>query len=156
MDGWVWGGESFHVMDSYCYLGIEFSSDGSWGEHINSLVIRNKQRFGALYWVLHNFALDWRIRRHILMAVLPPSLEYGCQAWNTNKCQVKALECIQLHACKSILGCSVTTWDEPVCAKLGLKTLKYRWDFRKLKWHYKVKSMKDERLPSKILTNEWD
>ena len=27
--GWVWSGESPLVLDSYCYLGIEFSSDGS-------------------------------------------------------------------------------------------------------------------------------
>ena len=73
------------------------------------------------------------------MAVLQPSLEYGCEVWNTNKRHVKALECIQLHACKYILGYSVTTCDEPVCANLGLKTLRYRRDFRKLKWHYKVK-----------------
>ena len=26
--GWVWSGEILAVLDSYCYLGIEFSSDG--------------------------------------------------------------------------------------------------------------------------------
>ena len=29
LGGWVWDGESLLVLDSYCYLGIEFSSDGS-------------------------------------------------------------------------------------------------------------------------------
>ena len=75
---WVWGGESLPILDSYCYLGIEFSSDGSWDKHIKSLIIRNRQKLGSLYRVLHNFALDLRTRRHILMAVLRPSLEYGC------------------------------------------------------------------------------
>ena len=88
--------------------------------------------------------------------MLQPSLEYGCEVWNTNKCQSKTLESIQLCACKSILGCSVTTSDESVCADLGLKTLRYRRDFWKLKWYCKVVSMKDERLPFKLLTNEWD
>ena len=68
------------------------------------------------------------------MAVLRPSLGYGCEVWNTKKCQAKALESIQLRASKYILGCSVTTCDEPVCADLGLKTLRYRRDFRKLRW----------------------
>ena len=67
------------------------------------------------------------------MAVLRPTLEYGCELWNTNKCQAKALESIQLRACKYILGCSVTTCDEPVRADLGLKTLRYRRDFCKLR-----------------------
>ena len=60
------------------------------------------------------------------MVVLRPSLEYGCEVWNTNKCQAQALESIQLRACKYILGCSRTTCDEPVQADLGLETLKCR------------------------------
>ena len=64
------------------------------------------------------------------MAVLRPSLEYGCEMWNTNKCQAKALESIQLHA--------------------------NRRDFLKLKWYCKFMSMKDEILPFKSLPNEWD
>ena len=43
LGGWVWGGESLPVLGSYCYLRIEFSSDGSWDKHINSLVLRNRQ-----------------------------------------------------------------------------------------------------------------
>ena len=55
-----------------------------------------------------------------------------------------------------ILGSSITTCDEPVLADLGFETLKYRRDFRKLKWHYKIKRMNDERLPLKLLASEWD
>ena len=36
------------------------------------------------------------------MAVLRPSLEYGCEMWNTNKCQAQALESIQLYVLASI------------------------------------------------------
>ena len=53
-------------------------------------------------------------------------------------------------------GCSLTTCDKPVLADLGLETLNYRRDFRKLKWHYKIKHMNDERLPFELLANEWD
>ena len=80
------------------------------------------------------------------MAVLRPSLEYYCEVLNTNKCQAKALESIQLRACEYILGCCVTTCDVPVYADIGLKTLRYRTDFRKLKWYCKVMSMRDEQL----------
>ena len=41
--GWVWSGESLPVLNSYGYLGMKFSSDGSWDTHIKSLEIRNKQ-----------------------------------------------------------------------------------------------------------------
>ena len=88
------------------------------------------------------------------MAVLQPSLEYGSEVWNANTCQTKALESIDLSACKYILGCCITTCDEPVCAYSDLKTLRYRRDFCKLKWYCKVMSMKDERLSFKLSTNE--
>ena len=68
------------------------------------------------------------------MVVLRPSLEYGCEVWNTNKYQAKALESIQLRACKYTLRYFVTTCDEPVHAHLSLKTLRNRRDFYKLKW----------------------
>ena len=77
--GWFWGGESLPILDSYCYLGIEFSSDESWGKHIKSLVVHNKQKLGGLYQVLHNSVLHLRSYWHILMAMLQPSLEYSCE-----------------------------------------------------------------------------
>ena len=64
--------------------------------------------------------------------------------------QAKALEFIQTCACKYILGCSVTTCDEPVHVDLGLESLKYRRDFRKLKWYCKIMCMNEERLPLKL------
>ena len=87
--------------------------------------MHNRKKLGGLYRVLHKFSLDLRTRRHILMAVLRRSLEYGSEVWNANKCQANALESIQLRACKYILGCSITTCDEPVLADFGLEMLKY-------------------------------
>ena len=120
------------ILDSYSYLGVEFSCDGSWDKDIKSLIMHNRLKLGSLYRVLHNFALDLRTRRHILMAVLRSSLEYGCEVSKANKCHAKALESIQLCACMYVSGCSISC-DEPMLAYLGLEMLKYRRDFRKLK-----------------------
>ena len=56
--------------------------------------MRNRQKLGCLFFVLHNFGLDLRTRKQIFMALLQSSLEYGCEVWNANKCQAKALESI--------------------------------------------------------------
>ena len=66
------------------------------------------------------------------------------------------MESVQLCACKYILGCSVTIWDEPVHADLGLQTLKCRRDFHRLKWYNKIMCMSDKRLPGKLLSNKWN
>ena len=115
-----------------------------------------REKLGGLYRVVHNLALDLRTRRDILMAVVQPSLKYDCEVWNSNKCQAKALDSIQLCVYKYVLGCSVTTWVEPVHTDLGLKTIRNRKDFRKPKWYCKVMSLNHERLPFKIIINECD
>ena len=48
---WVWGDESLPVSNSYCHLGVEFSSDGSWDKHtcIKLLIVRDRENFGSLY-----------------------------------------------------------------------------------------------------------
>ena len=151
-----WGNEELPVLDSYCYLGMIFRNNGSWDKHIKSLLIHNRQKLIGLYCVLHNFASEFKNCTHIYMAMLRPSLEYDCEVWNTNKCQDKVLESIQLYAGKYILGCCVTTCDEPVHVDLGLETLKIRRYFHKLKWYRKIKHMNNQKLPSKLITNRWD
>ena len=112
------------MISHSCYLGTKFSSNESLEKHIKLLITCNRRKIGRFYRVLYNFALDLTSQRHIFMAMLQPSLEYGCEVWNANKSQTKALESMQLCACKYILGCSITTCDESVRADLGLETLK--------------------------------
>ena len=70
--------KSLPISDSCRYLRIEFSTDGSWDKHIKLLKICNRQMLDGLYRVLQILTLDLSTRRHILMAVLGPSLEYSC------------------------------------------------------------------------------
>ena len=90
------------------------------------------------------------------MAVLQPSLGYGCEVCHNNKRQAKAFESIQLRTRKHILGCPVTTCDEPVHADLGLQTLKSRRHFSKLEWYRMVMCTNCKRSPAKLLPNKWD
>ena len=52
-----WGDESLPILDSYCYLGVEVSGDGSRDKHIKSLTMCKVQKEGGLYRVLHSFTL---------------------------------------------------------------------------------------------------
>ena len=67
---WVWGDEGLAGLDSFCFLGIEYSSDGSWDKHIKTLITCKRQKLGGLHTDLYNFALDLRTPRHILMGVI--------------------------------------------------------------------------------------
>ena len=43
-----------------------------------------------------------------------PTLEYGSEIWEDNKCQAAVLESVMLGAAKCILGCSSKTCNEAV------------------------------------------
>ena len=48
-DQWVWDLESLPAWISFSYLGLQFSSDGSWDKDITSLIICNKQKLAKMY-----------------------------------------------------------------------------------------------------------
>lgn len=115
-------------------------SDGSWDKHIKSLIIHtcNRQELVGFYHIWNDYVLDLMTHTLILMAELWPSFANSSKGWNANKSLAKALDAVQLHACQCILGCSVTTCDEPVHVDLGLKSWKCRRDFHKLKCYGKI------------------
>ena len=47
-------------------------------------------------------------RRHLLLSVIRPSIEYGSEVWEGNKSQAGSLESIILDGAKRIVGCSST------------------------------------------------
>ena len=73
-------------------------------------------------------------RRHLLLSVIRPSIEYGSEVWEGNKSQADFLESIILDGAKWILGCSSKTCTEAVRGDMGLDTLQSRKDRAKLKW----------------------
>ena len=51
-------------------------------------------------------------RRHLLLSVIRPRIEYGSEVWEGNKRQAGSLESIILDGAKQILGCSSNTCNE--------------------------------------------
>ena len=72
------------------------------------------------------------MRRLLLLVVVRPTLEYGSEAWETNKTQAAELESVMLGGAKHILGCSSKTCNEAVGGggggggDMGLDTLATR------------------------------
>ena len=59
-------------------------------------------------------------RRHLLLSVIRPSIEYGSEVWEGNKSQADSLVFIILDGAKRILGCSSKTYNEVVRGDIGL------------------------------------
>ena len=97
--------------------------------------------------IISNRDINLTALRLLLLYVIRPSIEYGGEIWEGNKCQVAGIESIILGRAKRILGCSSKSCNEAVRGDTGLESLRGRRDIGKLKWWYKVVSMPEDRYP---------
>ena len=95
-------------------------------------------------------------RRHLLLSVIRPSIEYGSEVWEGNKGQAGSVESIILDGAKRILGCSSKTCNEAVRGDMDLDTLQSRRDRAKLKWWYKLATLPEDRYPKQLFNQEWN
>ena len=120
---WKWGEYRLPIVSSYSYLGIDFSRNGACDMHIRNLLDNGRKRVNQLHKVISNRNINLSARRHLLLSVIRPSIEYGREVWEGNKSQAGSLESIILDGAKRILRCSSKTCNEAVRGDMGLDTL---------------------------------
>ena len=64
--------------------------------------------------------INLNARRHLLLSVIRPNIEYGSEVWEGNKSQRGSLESIILDGAQRILVCSSKTCNEAVRGDMGL------------------------------------
>ena len=70
--------------------------------------MHSRRRVNQLHKVISNRNINLSARRHLLLSVIRPSIEYGSEVWEGNKSQAGSLGSIILDGAKRILGCSKT------------------------------------------------
>ena len=97
---WTWGEHTIPQASSYCYLGIDFTSDGGWDTHVKRVISNGRKIVNKLHSIISNRNINLSARRLLLLSVLRPSIEYGSEVWKCNKSQASALESILLGGSK--------------------------------------------------------
>ena len=113
----LYNGEKIEIVDNYKYLGIEFSSTGSFKMTIESL---KQQASRAMYALIsktrrHNLPIDIQLESYD-STVLPIML-YGCEIWGNSNTDV--LDSLYLKYLKMILGVQGKTCNNMVFGELG-------------------------------------
>ena len=152
---WKWGEDELPIVDQCTYLGVVISKDCAWDAHIAKVLGMGKAQVGKMDAILTDPHLDTRIKICILMNVIVPKLEYA-EVWERNAKFVTQLETVQMTAAKDIQGCSSTTSNTVLRAKLGIYPLKTTRGVRKLKWQCKVQNIPENRLPSVVDRAVWE
>ena len=82
--------------------------------HIKKVLESGRKKVNQLHSVISNRDINVSARRMLLLSVVRPTLEYGCEVWEGNKTQAAALESVMLGGAKRILGCSSKACNEAV------------------------------------------
>ena len=96
-------GQVLREVKNHKHLGLTFSEDLTWNEHINTLAISANKLldvFNAFKYKLDRWSLE-----KLYFSYVRPKLEYACITWdNIPDYLVDLLESVQMRAAKIIWG----------------------------------------------------
>jgi hypothetical protein len=137
-------------VSSNPYLGINFSQDLKWSDHIAKITKKANSTLGFLRRNLHRCPTS--CRRGTYLSLIRSSLEYGSIIWDPyNKKDINTLEQVQRRAARFITGdyrSRKTGCVQRLLTRLKLPTLQDRRQHLRLVYFYKVVEGLVPALPS--------
>ena len=130
-------GLNIQEVASHKHLGIYFSSNGSWHDHINYIVKKAYNRVNFLRRV--RFVLDRYVLERMYFSYIRPILEYGDVVWhNYTQYLVNKLESVQIDAMRIVTGGTKLTSLEKLYQETGWEKLSARREKHRLIQLYKI------------------
>jgi len=148
---WICRGQKLKVVRKYKYLGIWFTSDLGWDEHIGVMLQKAKTRTQDLGKVLSNRRLSARAKTLVWLASVRPLLEYGCEVWRTDEAQLSEMESVQMAAGKKIFKLNARTSGLAVRALMHVPELRTRHAKLRLNYMAKIMAMHKGRLARTVV-----
>ena len=126
-------------INSHKHLGIYFSNDCSWHDHINYTVEKAWGRINVMRKL--KFKLDRKALETIFIAFIRPLLEYGDIIWdNCTQYEKQELEKVQIEAARIATGTTKLVSLNSLYTEIGWQTLQQRRTNHKLTLFYKMKN----------------
>ena len=152
-------GTSIPISDCHKHLGVTFSSNAKWNDHIENVVTSVKKHLNILRKL--KYQLNRNTLEKLYLVYIRPILEYAPEVWdNCGLCLSSKLERLQLEAARIVTGLPIFTSTELLYEETGWETLEIRRDRRKLHMMYNIEhknapSYLCDLIPPKIqsLTN---
>lgn len=131
--------EILREVTTHKHLGVVFSSDGSWHEHINYIASKAWQRVYTIRKL--KFSLDRFSLQTIYTSFIRPLLEYADVVWdNCTQYEINALEKIQLECARIVTGATKLVSLEKLYREVGWEPLYERRQKHKLYLFYKMRN----------------
>eukprot|EP00745_Piridium_sociabile_P024691 TRINITY_DN39152_c0_g3_i6.p1 TRINITY_DN39152_c0_g3~~TRINITY_DN39152_c0_g3_i6.p1 ORF type:complete len:696 (-),score=54.33 TRINITY_DN39152_c0_g3_i6:199-2037(-) len=145
---WFYNGKRLEVVNSYCYLGYNFTTMVSVKRGTMHLVTKGKKAAIQLCRVLQKYKeISPKAFFNIFDVKIQPILLYSSEVWGFNR--LDHIEKVHLMACKRFLGVPVRTPNKMVYGDLGRYPLYINSYVACLRYWFKLIQMDNDRLPYK-------
>ena len=125
------------VVDSHKHLGLYFSNDCTWHQHINHITVKAWARINIMRKL--KFKLDRKSLEIIYTAFIRPLIEYGDIIWdNCSQYEKQELDKIQKEAARIATGATRLVSIRALCKEIGWDSLEKRRSNHKLTLFYKM------------------
>ena len=148
----IMSGTPLEEVQSHKHLGLTFSKDLDWREHIENLVTKTNQTLGVINAL--KFKLDRNTLEKLYYAFIRSKLEYGNIVWDDCSQElIDLLEQVQYRASKIVSGAIHRTSHDFVYNELGWETLEQRRKKQRLKVFYKAVNKEAPLYLQQIIPN---
>lgn len=106
------------IVGRFCYLGIVFTTGGSFSDAQNTLSDQALKATFKLRKYLYRFEnMSVKHTLELFDKLVTPILNYSCEVWGF--CQSPHIERVHMQYCKSILGVKTSTQNDFIYGELG-------------------------------------
>ena len=131
--------QNINEVKSHKHLGIVFSNDCTWHEHLEYVKKKAWNRINVMRKL--KFKLDRRSLQIIYFTFVRPLLEYADVLWdNCTQYEINDLEKIQNEAARIVTGATKLVSINSLCTETGWETLSSRRKKHKLILFYKMQN----------------
>lgn len=125
------------TVKTHKHLGINFSDDAKWKEHITAVLNKAWRRLGILR--TYKFLVSRKCLEKMYITFIRPLLEYGDVVWNNCNTELKnQIESVQVEAARIVTGATKLCNIQSLLSDLGWETLASRRRSHRLILIYKM------------------
>lgn len=148
-DKWYYGGELLEIVKEFTYLGIVFSTTGSFSATQKTLAGQGQKAIYKLQKYISKFEnLKADFLLDLFDKLVSPILCYGAEVWGFHKAH--AIEKVHMQFCKKVLKLKWNTQNNFVYAELGRQNMINIRYLRIVKYWFKILKADVSRLIKQI------
>ena len=117
LDKWFYAGNDIEIVNSFNYLGVVFSSGGSFNNTTKTTVDKGLRALMSLFNITKGLEIPVSIMHNLFDTYVLSVLNYGCEIWGYIKAE--NVERVHRKYCKRLLGVKNSTNNLAVYSELG-------------------------------------